>query len=373
MRVCIWYWGRRGGGVRLTRELAEALRPDHRLSLSVSSYCEEPPDVGGDVPVHIVRTYRDRREFALSLARLPGALASLRGFLKRTEPDVVLAPMLAPWQAMLLPLLGRWRARTVAMVHDPEPHPGAGTAGIDWLTTRLAVRLAGRLVTLTEHSAERLRRIAPRWRRVEVVPHGIPAETAAEVTPRPFPAGRPFRFLFFGRLESYKGLDLLAEAVWLLGEAGDWTVEIVGFGPEEERLRGALGRHPRARLRLGWVPEGEIEDIVSGADCLVCPYTEASQSGVVVQAIGAAVPSIVTPVGALPEQVEAGRLGIVAGAVTAEALAEAMRAMMADPGAYEAFSREAADAARRRYAWPKLVARLLSAPALNPPGRTGGR
>jgi glycosyltransferase involved in cell wall biosynthesis len=371
LRVCIWYWGRRGGGVRLTRELAEALRPDHRLSLSLSTFCEEPPEVRVDVPVHTVRTYRDRREFALSLSRMPAALASFRVFLRRTEPDVILAPMLAPWQALLLPVLGRWCGRIIAMVHDPEPHPGAGTAAIDWLSTRLAVRFAGRVVTLTEHSAGRIRRIA--GRSVAVVPHGIPAVAAAAAAPRAFPNGRPFRFVFFGRLESYKGLGVLADAVGRLDDSREWEIEIVGFGPEEEMLQAVLGRHPRARLRFGWVPEGETDAIVSAADCLICPYTEASQSGVVVQAIAMALPSIVTPVGGLPEQVEHGRLGLIAKAVTAEAVGEAMRSMMADPERYEAFSKAAAEAARERYAWPKLIQALLCGTPVSPGAQTDGR
>lgn len=358
MRVCIWYWGRRGGGVRLTRELAEVLVPHHQLSLSLSSYCEEPPEIGRDGGVHIVRTYRNSREFTLSLARLPGVLMSLRAFLDRTEPEVILVPMLAPWQALLLPLIGRWRTRTLVIIHDPEPHPGAETAAIDWLSTRLAVRFAGRIAALTEHSAERVRKLAP-GRRVEVVPHGIPAEAAAAVAPRPFPTGRPFRFLFFGRLLSYKGLDILADAVRQLADHGGWRLEIVGSGPEAQQLRTTFARHPQVRLRLEWVPETETGTVVSQADCLVCPYTEASQSGVVVEAIAAAVPSIVTPVGALPEQVEFGRLGLVAKTVSADAVAEAMRSMMADPGQYESLSKAAAEAAGERYAWPKLIDRLL--------------
>lgn len=362
MRVCVWYWGRRGGGVRLTRELADALRSRYQLSLSLSSFCERPPDLGDQARVHVVRTYRNSREFALSLARLPAVLMSLRSFLKRMEPDVILAPMLAPWQALLLPLLGRWRARTVVIIHDPEPHPGADTALIDWLSTRLAVRFAGRVVTLTANSAERVRRISPPWRRVDTVPHGIPAEAAAAARVRRFPTDRPFRFIFFGRLESYKGLDVLTAAVRLLDDFGGWEVEIVGSGPEAENVKKALGTHPRVRLRLEWIPEQETGAIVSAADCLVCPYTEASQSGVVVEAIGAAVPCIVTPVGALPEQVESGRLGLVAKAVTAEAVAQTMQAIMTDPDRYESLSRAAAKAARDRYAWPNLIDRLVSSP-----------
>jgi glycosyltransferase involved in cell wall biosynthesis len=358
LRVCIWYWGRRGAGVRLTRELADALVPHHQLSLSLSSFCEQVPAVGSEVPIHSVRTYRDSREFALSLPRLPRVLGSWLAFLRAERPDIILAPMLAPWQALLLPLLGRWRWRTLAMVHDPEPHPGAGTAAIDWLSTRLAVRHAGRIVTLTENSAERIRKIA-HWRTVEVVPHGIPAEVAENVVPRRYPRGRPFRFLFFGRLENYKGLGLLAEAVQLLDRERDWEVTIVGFGPEADRLQSELGCHPRVRLRLGWVPEGEIDHVVSAADCLLCPYTEASQSGVVVQAIAAAIPSIVTPVGALPEQVEHGRVGLVAAATTAEAVAAAMQTLAASPDIYTSLSKAAAEAARERYAWPKLIERLV--------------
>lgn len=71
---------------------------------------------------------------------------------------------------------------------------------------------------------------------------------------------------------------------------------------------------------------------------MVLPYVEASQSGVVEAAFAAALPSVVTPVGGLAEQIENGVTGLVAGAVDATALADAIERLVTDPELYEACS-----------------------------------
>ena len=64
---------------------------------------------------------------------------------------------------------------------------------------------------------------------------------------------------------------------------------------------------------------------------MVLPYLEASQSGVIPAAFAAGRPVVVTPVDGLVEQVRDGVNGVVAGAATAEALADALRRLAADP------------------------------------------
>ena len=70
---------------------------------------------------------------------------------------------------------------------------------------------------------------------------------------------------------------------------------------------------------------------MAGADVLVLPYIEASQSGLIPIARALGTPVVVTPVGGLPEQVIHGASGVVAQRVTPAAVAEAIDLALATP------------------------------------------
>ena len=83
---------------------------------------------------------------------------------------------------------------------------------------------------------------------------------------------------------------------------------------------------------------------------MVSCRTEASQSGVVALALGAGMPSIVTPVGGLPSQMIPGVTGLVVEAISGEAVAAAMETLIIDPQRVES----------RWWEWPLLRVRVRS-------------
>ena len=60
-----------------------------------------------------------------------------------------------------------------------------------------------------------------------------------------------------------------------------------------------------------YIPEWEIAQLLHNCLFAVCPYRDATQSGVVQTAFSAGVPLIVTDVGGLPEAVKDGVTGLV--------------------------------------------------------------
>jgi glycosyltransferase involved in cell wall biosynthesis len=133
----------------------------------------------------------------------------------------------------------------------------------------------------------------------------------------------------FGHVRSYKGIDLVLEAMQLLDAEGlTTTLTVAGqfWQPVEpwEHAVADLGLADRVQLRDGYVPDVALDPLFAEHHLVVTPYRTASQSGVVPLAAAAGRPSIVTPVGGLPEQVVDGVDGVVADAVTAAALAGAI-------------------------------------------------
>ena len=99
---------------------------------------------------------------------------------------------------------------------------------------------------------------------------GLPGEKAIE-------SGRvdsPCRFLFIGRLEKVKGIDLLLQAMALLKEEGkEAHLTIIGRGSLEEWARGFIGKKGLGSnvTMLGNVSDETLVSLYAVSDCVVIP------------------------------------------------------------------------------------------------------
>ena len=182
--------------------------------------------------------------------------------------------------------------RTVFTVHDPVEHLGARsfTRSERWIVKRWLGR-SERLVVHGQALADELAPSVGRAR-IVVIPHGT-WPRSEPLPPPPSPS-----VLLFGRLELYKGVEVLVEAMRFVWERRpDVKLVVAGHGPAA-RL---VPADPRISLRPTYISEDEIEPLLAGASLVVLPYTQASQSGVGLLAVGAGVPVVVSDLGALPD------------------------------------------------------------------------
>jgi glycosyltransferase involved in cell wall biosynthesis len=112
---------------------------------------------------------------------------------------------------------------------------------------------------------------------------------------------------------------------------GGWELTIAGAGPLESEIRRAFSGWPQVALELGWLTDERTAELFSTHHLLLCPYAEASQSGVVAQALSWAMPSLVMAAGALPEQVGLGRAGIIVSQADAAGFRQAIEAVLSGP------------------------------------------
>jgi glycosyltransferase involved in cell wall biosynthesis len=372
MKMLVWYWGRRGGGPRYALELARALaeRADIELSVSLSSGNETLNELAAlGCRRHIVETYADIGSFIAASLRLPAIRRDFRNFIRSTAPDIVVSVMPHPWSWYLAPAVPQAGTRLVSIIHDAYMHPGEINPLWSWRIGR-ELAVADRVVALSRHVE---RQLVTGYRypqsRVAVIPLGPFAYRTAAASPRLFPRGRPFRFLFFGRVLAYKGIRLLLDAYRALTtQRSDIELCIAGGG-DFTPYRPLLTDLPRVTLINRWIEESEIALLLSEADALVASYTEASQSAAVAAAYGSGMPVVVTPVGGLVEQVVAGETGLVAAGMSAAAVARAMSAML-DPDLYERCAAGVRQAASDGAGW-RVTAEQLVAHCRLPPVTIG--
>jgi glycosyltransferase involved in cell wall biosynthesis len=92
---------------------------------------------------------------------------------------------------------------------------------------------------------------------------------------------------------------------------------------------------------------------------IVCPYRDATQSGVVLTAYAFGVPVVVSAVGGLIEYVEHGRTGLVVPPGDANALAAAVGQLLLDPILQARIRDGIHDAVRGELNWNRTAESLL--------------
>lgn len=230
-----------------------------------------------------------------------------------------------------------WRLRTIARsarvprvltVHDVTSHVDAADVH-NAVHNRVARSLrteASGLIVHGEQQAELTRRQS--WYRgapIYVIPHGVLSQPAE---PRPLPA-MPTA-LFFGRVEYYKGLDVLVEAARLLPADLELRILVAGRGAEVDRCRELAAGDPRFEWRSGFVEDECLPDLFAESSFVVLPYRDGSQSGVVPLAFANRRAVVVTDVGALAEAVTDGVTGVVVDPEDPVALAAVMESLARD-------------------------------------------
>lgn len=342
--ILIWFWSGGGGGsqfaVRLAQRLARRRGAD-RITLSLR---EDDPTLPPDCNVRVLRAavLSDRKRPLASLAGLTASAAMLEAHLRATQADVV---VLAMNFTVAAPLALRLKAPLVYCAHDPLPHAGDFAVLGQRLTQDLILRRADTVVALSHYGAGLLSQRRGLAAKLRVAP----LASVYAPSPRPARGSGPVRFVLAGRMIAYKGLDVLAGALKTIAERDDWRLVVAGAGPALTAAARAALAGPQVDIRPGWLDDAALEALLADADVLLAPYTEASQSGLVAQALSLGVPVLATPVGALPEQIGRGGAGWLANDATPEAFGRALRAVLDAPA--ERFSKASAACALAEAAW----------------------
>lgn len=267
-------------------------------------------------------------------------------------------------------LVGFWRylrlahrlgKKIVWTVHDLEPHDGGGLA--DRLGTFILSRMADVVIC---HSAETRERLVKRYwgtRRSVVL---MPIGNYDGVFPDPRPRAETLASLDLdparktlvavGVVRSYKGYDIAAEALKLLGP--EYQLVLAGLVAPHYRDAGAsvetaAAGVPNVRLLFRSVTDAEVSDLHGAADCVLLPYRWVTGSAALLTSLTLNRAVVATDLPFFRETMSADPdAAVFCERNNPAALADAIRAFFAsDVAKRHAAARVAAD----RFAWSTVV------------------
>lgn len=293
------------------------------------------------------RRWRDPRVICTSLL--------LNRLVRRFRPDVVhvqeVHPLLVAWSVVFL----RRTLPVVLTVHDPVSHSGGPPKdGLLWKSLMWVRRRAHRLLVHGPRMREEMETLdASLTGRVDVAPHGILGEIQPPLAGDQSEAGT---FLFFGRMEPYKGLRYLLDACDLLrGRGYSFKLIIAGKGPDLDHQAARIASSDFVELLNQYVPADQVATLFRRACAVVLPYTDATQSGVAAIALANSRPVIATRTGDLPETVVHGESGLIVPPCDARALADAMGQLLDDRHRRDTLAAGAGRQAREGLSWERVA------------------
>lgn len=321
--------------LHITRRDAEMeLTPELRMSLAQR--------------LHLVLHERAKRKTSIYHGwRLSSSIRAFRA-------DIIHAQDMSPWPLAAMVSMQPKRLPFILTVHDPLPHSGSDeiARARDKWPHALIRRRANRILVHGAHSAKDMASAEPTAAgRIHSIPHGILGDYSG-----PEIASEPASFIFFGRIEAYKGLGVLLAACHLLSEKGHrYRVTIAGRGSDLENHRSQIAANPNVTVDERFIPAEEAPRLLRRSGVVVMPYLDATQSGVLASAFAAGRTVIASRVGGLPEVVEEEKNGLLVPPGDPEALARAMERMILDPGLVADLSRGATVTANTRLSWNEIA------------------
>jgi glycosyltransferase involved in cell wall biosynthesis len=230
----------------------------------------------------------------------------------------------------------------------------------------IALRFFDRILPVSDHIREVLRKSGISQKRITTVRNAIAAKDAAEPGPKISrsrlsflkPAG-DFLIGIVGRLSPEKNIPgFLDVARRLAGKYDHLRFVVVGDGPERDCLEGLATRLKLdGKVRFTGFVE-EMEGIYALLDMLVISSSTEGIPLTVLEAMHHGIPVVSTRVGGIPEIIESGVNGLIVEAGDMKALSNAVESLIVDSRKYMAISLNARERVRRdfnRLSWTRKI------------------
>lgn len=293
--------------------------------LDAGNFQKMEPYLAGLASIYFIVHPRDN---GLSVSTWKASQLVLK-HIRKLKPDVIHLDAKSLRFITMAPYLYFFK-RVYSTIHDPHPHSGE-----DHFKARLirflSLGVAKHYFFYSEYALKEFKRLEPGNKKHTWQLRLYPLTFFRKYL-KPVSVERNI-ILFFGRLSPYKGIDLFLEAIpgILRDFPGAQFViagrSIDGYTVDERTIN---ENSQRIRLLNRYISNEELAELFSQAQMVVCPYKDATQSGVLVTALALNVPVVASNAGAFPEYIVENENGVTVPVNNAAALTDAIRHLLSN-------------------------------------------
>ncbi len=321
-----------GGGIELyTSQVANSLsRQNSDVTLLIGSYIfNENYYKDSKVKIILIDSQKSYPKMLIKLLN-PLTYHKLLGIINKEKPDVIHLTLEDLISGVLFCFLKLKGNKLVLTEHDPELHSGEKLlVKIHLSFTKYLFRhFADKIIVHGKKLKEILIQKGVPENKVKVIPHG---EFSYYTRWSDKIQESKDTILFFGRIQEYKGLEYLIEAVpFIVSSIPNLKVIIAGEGDFDKYDKMIVDKK-YFEIHNRYILDNEVAGFFQRANVVVLPYKDGTQSGVVPIAYSFKKPVIVTKVGSIEEVVDDGLTGLLIPAKNTNALANAVINILDNP------------------------------------------
>lgn len=226
----------------------------------------------------------------------------------------------------------------------------------DWLVTGAFFRTVNKIIAVSESTKRDIMATGISSSKVEIIPDGVDKTPQINVSRN----GSTSRVLFVGHCSPIKGVEYLLEAIWLLKDS-DIVLDLVGdlksnieYTRRLQEMTHNWGISDKIIFH-GFVPRERIINLYTEADIFVLPSLWEGFGIVLLEAMAFELPVVATKAGAIPELVKDGVNGLLVPPANGRALAEAIAALIQNPGLRKKLGKNGRAIYNRSLTWEQVV------------------
>lgn len=228
-------------------------------------------------------------------------------FLIRNKFDVIHLTWPANVYEFIIYMLKR---KIILTVHDPFPHTGLDTR-IVRLRRKVAFRCVPHFIILNKAQREKFL-FFYHLPSSAVIDSRLSCYTYLNMVEQDMTTVPEQKYILFaGKISKYKGVEYLLEAMKKVHDTFPDIKLVVAGGGKYHFDISEYAALPYIDIRNRFIPDEELVALMNKTQFMVCPYTDATQSGVIMSSFTFGTPVIATRVGGLPEMLGNGKYGML--------------------------------------------------------------
>lgn len=247
-------------------------------------------------------------------------------FLIRNKFDVIHLTWPANVYEFIIYMLKR---KIILTVHDPFPHTGLDTR-IVRLRRKVAFRCVPHFIILNKAQREKFLSFY-HLPSSAVIDSRLSCYTYLNMVEQDMTTVPEQKYILFaGKISKYKGVEYLLEAMKKVHDTFPDIKLVVAGGGKYHFDISEYAALPYIDIRNRFIPDEELVALMNKTQFMVCPYTDATQSGVIMSSFTFGTPVIATRVGGLPEMLGNGKYGMLVKEKDTDALYQGICSLLSD-------------------------------------------